>query len=103
MKEKTNEALSLQTNGGNVVQFNKNNNGRDSFTFSVMGDKDDYIETMKSILHYLSSIDNDFDNHNYRNLMCNLLESMLPDASQIVSPATATLLEQLKSRKGGTL
>lgn len=103
MRTKENKAFSLQVNDVNAVYFIKNNNGRDSFTFSVMGDKDDYIETMKSILHYLSSIDNDFDNHNYRNLMCNLLESMLPDASQIVSPATATLLEQLKSRKGGAI
>lgn len=103
MRQKTNGAFSLQVNDANAVYFNKNNNGCDTFTFSVTGDEHDYIETMQALLKCLGSIDDDFISRDDRYVITNLLIGMLPDASQIISLSAGTLLQQLKAKKGGAL
>lgn len=84
-----------------MVQFNKNNNGCDTFTFSVIGDANEYIETMQALLKCLGSIDDGFILQDDRSVITNLLIGMLPDASQLISPTDAILLQQFKSKKGG--
>lgn len=103
MKEKMNEALRLEVNGDSAVQFNKNNSGCDTFTFSVIGDKHDYLKTIETLLKYIGTTEDEFSLRNDRYFITNLLIGMLPDHSQIISYEDAILLERIKSKKGGVL
>lgn len=85
-----------------MVHFGKHED-RDFFAINVEGDREQYIETMRSILHYLTSISDDLEYPKERYYLCRLLDGMLPDPSQVMSYEDVILLERIKSKKGGIL
>ena len=62
------------------------NEKESTVTFTVKYcNKEDYIETIKSLLHYVGSLEEDSDNRNARSYVCNLIDSMLPNEKQIIN------------------
>lgn len=72
--------------GVNMVHFSKNGNEMlGSFTFSVEGDNEDYVNTLVSLLNLVSGQNE--DNLNYKDIayVNQLIISMLPDPDQIIN------------------
>lgn len=68
----------------------------DSFTVKVVGQKDEYLDTIKALVGVLGNIDNDSFPLKDRYLICNLIEYMLPDSAQIVSMEEVAELQRIK-------
>ncbi|NMA73132.1 MAG: hypothetical protein GX963_03025 [Bacteroidales bacterium] len=85
-----------------MIQFNKNNN-YPTFTFSVSGDKKEYIETIKSLLTLLSAADSNLHSAADRLRICNLIKGMLISEEQIENTEkqkeSSCLIEKQMNRK----
>ncbi len=83
-----------------MVQFQKNEQDFDTFSITILGDKEGYINLMKSLLTMirLAPINkNELFDEFYD--VCNLLTCMLPDKEQIISLEDAKLLKIYKAQQ----
>ena len=87
-----------------MVTFNKNknemcNNLDESYTITVMGDKWEYIDTIKAILTILAYHNSDIEfTQNELYYLCNLVSCMLPDGEQVISMEDVELLKRIKEK-----
>lgn len=86
-----------------MIQFNKSSvkNGEcapESVTLTVVGQKDEYIETIKALVGVLGGVEEDFISQRERYLICNLIDGMLPDSRQIVTMEEVSELERIKGQ-----
>ena len=85
-----------------MVTFNKKegfSNLYDSFSVTITGGKDEYIETIKNLLFVLSNCDSSV-NLSQMELynICNLISCMLPENEQIINMDDVELLKQIKKK-----
>lgn len=81
-----------------MVRFNEGKIG--SFTVTIEGQQDNYIETIKSLLYIISvTTDRDFLSQKELYDVCRLISDMLPDPNQIINPEDAALLKELKKQR----
>lgn len=71
----------------------------DNFTFTVDGEKEVYINTIKALLSVLGSIENNLISVDERYLICNLISGMLPDDQQIANIEDIKELNTIQERR----
>lgn len=82
-----------------MIQFSKDNNGRESFTIRFDGCREEYISIVKSMLFFMGNCQYNGEINQETYNMCRLIDSMLPDANQIITKEDIEILKQAK--KGG--
>jgi|GEM_PF-6181278 hypothetical protein len=81
-----------------MVEFSKKEKF-DYFSVTIEGDKDEYIETVKSLLTFMHSVEDEFATRNTRYYICNLIKGLLPDCDQIINMEDVELLKSIKQQK----
>lgn len=82
-----------------MVQFEKDKNGVDFFKIEVRGERENYIDLIKSLLTMIHIAPDTQELQNEFYDICNLIEYMLPDSDQIINKEDAELLKELKSKR----
>lgn len=65
-----------------MIQFDDKNL---AYTVTILGDRSNYLETIKTLLYMMGRESNSDLSSKDINVMCNLIESMLPDERQIIN------------------
>lgn len=65
-----------------MIQFDDKNL---AYTVTIVGDRGNYLDTIKTLLYIMGRESNSDLSSKDINVMCNLIESMLPDARQIIN------------------
>ncbi|NDV79860.1 hypothetical protein [Dysgonomonas sp. 511] len=78
-----------------MVKFNKDN----TFSVSIEGCGDTYIDTIKALLSYIGYDDGDILTKDERYYISNLIASMLPNPEQIINSEDIELLRAAKQNK----
>ena len=85
-----------------MVTFNENKavpGMIESFTVTISGDKDAYIETIRTILLLLGQYQSDIElRQSDLYYICNLIDYMLPDSDQVINKNDVELLNQIKEK-----
>lgn len=68
-----------------------------SFTVSIVGDKEDYIRTLSTLLRIMPILDEKFS-ETERYYISNLVDSMLPTFTQVVNIDDIQKLESIKEK-----
>jgi len=76
-----------------MVRFEKG-----SFSVTIDGCKSTYVDTIKALLVAMKAGDRNLLNESDIHLICNLIDSMLPDEEQIIDLQDIELLKQLKTK-----
>lgn len=63
------------------VVFSKNER-KATVTLGISG-KDDYMDMIRALLHYVGSMEHELDNNYSRSLICDLIADMLPNEKQV--------------------